>query len=185
MEHIKVILLQKISKLGHIGDIVKVKPGFARNYLLPRKIALRANEENMKYFESRRAQIEAANADLRSAAQKIAEDVKIFSIILVRQASEKGQLYGSVTARDIAAAIKAQGVDVVPGNVNLNVPIKMLGVYDLSVDLHPEVSVPVRLSVAKSEEEAKQLLDAADAEAAAGKGGEKGESTTASSTAVA
>lgn len=162
MEHIKVILLQKVSKLGHIGDIVKVRPGFARNYLLPNKIALRANEENLKYFEARRAQIEAANADLRSAAQKIADSVRVFSVSLIRQASEKGQLYGSVTARDIAASIKAQGVNVVPGNVNLNIPIKMLGVYELSVDLHPEVSVPVKVSVAKSEEEAKQRLAASE-----------------------
>jgi large subunit ribosomal protein L9 len=162
MEHIKVILLQRVAKLGHIGDVVKVKPGFARNYLLPKKIALRANEENMKYFEERKVQIEAANAESRAEAQKIADKVKIFSITLIRQASEKGQLYGSVTARDIAAAIKEQDVNVTPGQVNLNVPIKMLGVYDLSVDLHPEVSVPVKLSVAKSEEEAQQQFTTAE-----------------------
>ena len=162
MEHIKVILLQRVAKLGHIGDVVKVKPGFARNYLLPKKIALRANEENMKYFEERQVQIEAANAESRAEAQKIADKVKIFSITLIRQASEKGQLYGSVTARDIAAAIKEQDVNVTPGQVNLNVPIKMLGVYDLSVDLHPEVSVPVKLSVAKSEEEAQQQFTTAE-----------------------
>ncbi len=162
MEHIKVILLQRVAKLGHIGDVVKVKPGFARNYLLPKKIALRANEENMKYFEERKVQIEAANAESRAEAQKIADKVKVFSITLIRQASEKGQLYGSVTARDIAAAIKEQDVNVSPGQVNLNVPIKMLGVYDLSVDLHPEVSVPVKLSVAKSEEEAQQQFTTAE-----------------------
>ena len=162
MEHIKVILLQRVAKLGHIGDVVKVKPGFARNYLLPKKIALRANEENMKYFEERKVQIEAANAESRAEAQKIADKVKVFSITLIRQASEKGQLYGSVTARDIAAAIKEQDVNVTPGQVNLNVPIKMLGVYDLSVDLHPEVSVPVKLSVAKSEEEAQQQFTTAE-----------------------
>ena len=162
MEHIKVILLQRVAKLGHIGDVVKVKPGFARNYLLPKKIVLRANEENMKYFEERKVQIEAANAESRAEAQKIADKVKIFSITLIRQASEKGQLYGSVTARDIAAAIKEQDVNVTPGQVNLNVPIKMLGVYDLSVDLHPEVSVPVKLSVAKSEEEAQQQFTTAE-----------------------
>ena len=162
MEHIKVILLQRVAKLGHIGDVVKVKPGFARNYLLPKKIALRANEENMKYFEERKVQIEAANAESRAEAQKIADKVKVFSITLIRQASEKGQLYGSVTARDIAMAIKAQDVNVAPGQVNLNVPIKMLGVYDLSVDLHLEVSVPVKLSVAKSEEEAQQQFTTAE-----------------------
>ena len=162
MEHIKVILLQRVAKLGHIGDVVKVKPGFARNYLLPKKIVLRANEENMKYFEERKVQIEAANAESRAEAQKIADKVKIFSITLIRQASEKGRLYGSVTARDIAAAIKEQDVNVTPGQVNLNVPIKMLGVYDLSVDLHPEVSVPVKLRVAKSEEEAQQQFTTAE-----------------------
>ena len=162
MEHIKVILLQRVAKLGHIGDVVKVKAGFARNYLLPKKIALRANEENMKYFEERKVQIEAANAESRAEAQKIADKVKVFSITLIRQASEKGQLYGSVTARDIATAIKAQDVNVAPGQVNLNVPIKMLGVYDLSVNLHPEVSVPVKLSVAKSEEEAQQQFTTAE-----------------------
>ena len=162
MEHIKVILLQRVANLGHIGDVVKVKPGFARNYLLPKKIALRANEENMRYFEERKVQIEAANAESRAEAQKIADKVKVFSITLIRQASEKGQLYGSVTARDIAMAIKAQDVNVAPGQVNLNVPIKMLGVYDLSVDLHPEVSVPVKLSVAKSEEEAQQQFTTAE-----------------------
>ena len=162
MEHIKVILLQRVAKLGHIGDVVKVKPGFARNYLLPKKIALRANEENMKYFEERKVQIEAANAESRAEAQKIADKVKVFSITLIRQASEKGQLYGSVTVRDIATAIKAQDVNVAPGQVNLNVPIKMLGVYDLSVNLHPEVSVPVKLSVAKSEEEAQQQFTTAE-----------------------
>lgn len=156
MEHIKVILLQRVAKLGHIGDIVKVKPGFARNYLLPKKIALRATEANKKYFEERKVQIEAANAESRAEAQKIADKIKVFSITVVRQASEKGQLYGSVTARDIAAAIKEQGVSVSAGQVSLNVPIKMLGVYELAVDLHPEVSVPVKLSVAKSEEEAQQ-----------------------------
>ena len=162
MEHIKVILLQRVAKLGHIGDVVKVKPGFARNYLLPKKIVLRANEENMKYFEERKVQIEAANAESRAEAQKIADKVKIFSITLIRQASEKGRLYGAVTARDIAAAIKEQDVNVTPGHINLNVPIKMLGVYDLSVDLHPEVSVPVKLSVAKSEEEAQQQFTTAE-----------------------
>jgi large subunit ribosomal protein L9 len=163
MEHIKVILLQKVAKLGSIGDIVSVKPGFARNYLLPEKIAMRATNENKKYFEDKRAQIEASNAEMRGKAQKVADNVKCFSITLVRQASEKGHLYGSVTARDIASAIKTTGVTVTASKINLNIPIKELGVYDLSVDLHPEVSVPVRLSVAKSEEEAKQQIAALSA----------------------
>lgn len=162
MEHVKVILLQRVAKLGHIGDVVKVRPGFARNYLFPKKIALRATEENMKYFEERKVHIEAANAESRAEAQKIADKVGAFSITLVRQASEKGQLYGSVTARDIAVAIKEQGVSVSAGQINLNMPIKMLGVYEFSVDLHPEVSVAVKLSVAKSEEEAQQQFTSAE-----------------------
>lgn len=160
MEHIKVVLLQKVAKLGHIGDVVKVRPGFARNYLLPKKIALRATEENIKYFEAQKTKIEADNAEMRAKAQKIADEIGAISITVVRQASEKGQLYGSVAARDIAAAISDQGIKVTPGQVNLNAPIKMLGVYDVSVDLHPEVSVSVKLSIAKSEEEAKQQFAA-------------------------
>lgn len=161
MEHVKVILLQKVAKLGNIGDTVNVKPGFARNYLLPKKIALRATNENKKYFEDKRAQIEAENAKTRSEAQKISDKVKNFSITLIRQASEKGHLYGSVTAKDIASAISAikeNNITVTAGQINLNTPIKEIGLYELSIDLHPEVSVPVKLSVAKSEEEAQQLM---------------------------
>jgi large subunit ribosomal protein L9 len=155
MEHIKVILLQKVARLGHIGDVVSVKPGFARNYLLPKKIALRATNENLKYFENKKEQIKAANAESRAEAQAIAEKMKNLSISVVRQTSDKGHLYGSVTGRDIAAAIKTAGFTVTAGQVNLDTPIKTLGIYDISVDLHPEVSVPVKLCVAKSEEEAK------------------------------
>jgi large subunit ribosomal protein L9 len=158
MEHVKVILLQRVARLGNIGDVVNVKPGFARNYLLPKKIALRATNENLKYFEERRSHIEAANAETRDEAQKIADKIKCFTVTLVRQASEKGHLYGSVTVRDIAASIKESGINITAGQINLNVPIKELGVYDLSADLHPEVSVPVKLSIAKSEEEAQQQI---------------------------
>ncbi len=158
MGYVKVVLLQKVSKLGTIGDVVKVKPGFARNYLLPKKIALRATNENLKYFEDQRAQIEAANEKSRAEAEKIAEKMKNLSVSLIRQASEKGQLYGSVTGRDIANAISTAGFAVSAGQINLNTPIKMLGIYELSVELHPEVIVPVKLSVAKSEEEAKQQI---------------------------
>ncbi|MDR2781686.1 MAG: 50S ribosomal protein L9 [Holosporaceae bacterium] len=161
MEHVKVVLLQKIAKLGHIGDVVNVKPGFARNYLLPKKIALRATNENLKYFEDRKTQIEEANAEKRSEAQKVAEKMKNLSVSIVRQASDKGRLYGSVSCRDIALAIKNAGFSVTAGQVNLVDAIKTLGVYDLSVDLHPEVSITIKLSVAKSEEEAHlQISDA-------------------------
>ncbi|MDR1983107.1 MAG: 50S ribosomal protein L9 [Holosporaceae bacterium] len=160
MESIKIILLQRVAKLGQIGDIVNVKPGFARNYLFPQKIALRATKGNMKYFDDKRAQIEAANAETRAEAQKIAEKMKGVSISIVRQASDKGQLYGSVTRRDIANAIKNAGFIVTAGQVNLNAPIKLLGVYDVPIDLHPDVFVTVKLSIAKSEEEALLKIEA-------------------------
>lgn len=165
MEHIKVILLQKVLKLGTIGDIVNVKAGFARNYLLPKKFALRATKENMKYFEEKKAQIEAHNAETRAEAQKIADKIKCFTVTLIRQASEKGHLYGSVTARNIASAINSNGVTVTSAQIDLNIPIKQLGVYDLFVNLHPEVSVPLKLSVAKSEEEAQLQITATETKA--------------------
>jgi len=160
MEHIKVILLQRVSKLGYIGDVVNVKPGYARNYLLPKKIALRATKENLKYFEDQKEQIQQANEAAKAEAQKIADKMGQLTIALVRQASEKGQLYGSVTSRDISAAIKELGYKVNAGQVDLSAPIKTVGVYEIGVNLHPEVSVMVKLSVAKSEEEAKQQMTA-------------------------
>jgi len=158
MEHIKVILLQRVSKLGYIGDIVNVKPGYARNYLLPKKIALRATKENLKYFEDQKEQIQQANEAAKAEAQKVADKMGQLTITLVRQASEKGQLYGSVTGRDISAAIKELGYKVNAGQVDLSAPIKTVGVYEIGVNLHPEISVVVKLSVAKSEEEAKQQM---------------------------
>ena len=158
MEHIKVILLQRVSKLGYIGDVVNVKPGYARNYLLPKKIALRATKENLKYFEEQKEQIKKNNEIAKAEAQKVADQMGQLAISLVRQASEKGQLYGSVTGRDISAAIKELGYKVSAGQVDLSAPIKTIGVYEISVNLHPEVSVMVKLSVAKSEEEAKQQI---------------------------
>lgn len=158
MGYVKVVLLQRVSKLGTIGDVVKVKPGYARNYLLPKKIALRATNENLKYFENQRAQIEVANAESRAEALKISDKMKNLSVTLIRQASEKGQLYGSVTSRDIANAVKAAGFTVTAGQVDLGTPIKSLGIYEIKVELHPEVVVTVKLSVAKSEEEAKQQI---------------------------
>lgn len=160
MEHIKVILLQRVSKLGYIGDVVNVKPGYARNYLLPKKIALRATKENLKYFEDQKEQIQKNNEIAKAEAQKVADQMGQLAISLVRQASEKGQLYGSVTGRDISAAIKELGYKVSAGQVDLSAPIKTIGVYEIDVNLHPEVSVMVKLSVAKSEEEAKQQISA-------------------------
>ena len=160
MKQMKVILLQRVAKLGCIGDVVNVKPGFARNYLLPQRIALRANKANMEYFESKKAEIEAANEKSKNEALLLLEKVKDVTIILVRQASEKGHLYGSVSARDIAAQISEKGVVVSPSKVSINSPIKELGVYSVSVSLHPEVYVDIKVSVGKSEDEAISQLSA-------------------------
>lgn len=165
MERMKVVLLRRIAKLGTIGDVVSVKPGFARNYLLPKKFALRATEENLKYFESQRERIVAENAKGKEAAGLVAKKLGGTSIVLIRQASEKGQLYGSVTARDIASAIKVADYKVAASQVNLNIPIKALGIYEVSVELHPEVIIAISLNVAKSEEEARAQAEEATKEA--------------------
>lgn len=159
MKNVEVILLQKVANCGITGDVVKVKPGFARNYLFPKKMALRASEENLKYFESQRTIIEAKNAETRKEAEKIAEKMNNFSVTLIRQASERGHLYGSVTGRDIAKSIEGSGFSISAAQVNLNSPIKEIGIYNVSISLHPEVEISVSLNVAKSEEEALQQKD--------------------------
>jgi large subunit ribosomal protein L9 len=150
----EVILLERVEKLGAIGDVVKVKNGFARNYLLPRKKALRANESNRKLFEANRARIEEENANRRSDAEKASKSVDGKSVQLIRQASNTGQLYGSVSARDIADALEAEGAKVAKSQVVLDRPIKAIGMYDVKIALHPEVSVTVKVNVARSPEEA-------------------------------
>src|SRR5690348_14788395 len=150
----EVILLERVEKLGAIGDVVKVKDGFARNYLLPRKKALRANESNRKLFESNRARIEEENANRRSEAEKAAKGVEGKSVQLIRQASNTGQLYGSVSARDIAEALEGVGAHVAKSQVVLDRPIKAIGVHEVKIALHPEVSVTVKVNVARSPEEA-------------------------------
>jgi large subunit ribosomal protein L9 len=149
-----VILLERIEQLGQMGDVVKVKPGFARNFLLPQKKALRATKENREYFEGQRHQLEAQNLQRRQEAEKIAERMKNLSVALVRQAGETGQLYGSVSARDVAEAVTAAGFTVGRQQVLLSQPIKQLGTTQIRVQLHPEVYVMVGLTVALSEEEA-------------------------------
>ena len=150
----EVILLERIEKLGHIGDVVNVKNGFARNYLLPNKKALRANDSNRKLFEANRARIEAENAERRSAAEKDSKTVDGKTVQLIRQASNTGQLYGSVTARDIVEALEAEGAKVTKSQVVLDRPIKAIGMQDVKIALHPEVSVTVHVNVARSPEEA-------------------------------
>ena len=150
----EVILLQRVEKLGHIGEVVNVKPGFARNFLLPQKKALRATDENKKRFEAQRAQIEANNLKLKEEAQKIAGKVDGLKIVLIRQASETGILFGSVSTRDIADGVTKAGFTVERRQVVLDKPIKTLGLHPVRVALHPEVVVTVTANVAKSEDEA-------------------------------
>ena len=150
----EIILLERVEKLGAIGDVVKVKDGFARNYLLPNKKALRANEANRKLFEANRSKIESDNADRRSEAEKSAKGVDGKTVQLIRQASNTGQLYGSVSARDIVDALEAEGAKVTKSQVVLDRPIKAIGMHEIRVALHPEVSVAVKVNVARSPEEA-------------------------------
>jgi large subunit ribosomal protein L9 len=157
-----VILLERVEKLGGIGDVVSVKPGFARNYLLPRKKALRANEANRKVFEANRAQIEADNAARRATAEKDAKGIDGKSVTLIRQASNTGQLYGSVSVRDIVDALAADGVKVQKNQVVLDKPIKAIGVNTVKVALHPEVSVNITVNVARSPEEAELQAQGVD-----------------------
>jgi large subunit ribosomal protein L9 len=158
----EVILLERIVKLGQMGDTVKVKPGYARNYLLPQGKALRATENNKKLFEAQKTQIEARNLERRQEALEVAERMRDLNIIMVRQAGEGGQLYGSVTARDVADAIKEQGYAIERGMVELHLPIKSLGRYEVPVMLHAEVTLDVPVTVARSQEEGENQVNAAD-----------------------
>jgi large subunit ribosomal protein L9 len=152
----KVILLERVEKLGAIGDVVSVKDGFARNFLIPRAKALRATTANLKVFETQRSQIEARNAEARAGAEKAGEKLDGSSYVLIRQAGESGQLYGSVSARDVADAITADGGKVERSQVVLNVPIKTLGLHAVKLRLHPEVTVTVTVNVARSPDEAER-----------------------------
>ena len=150
----EVILLERVEKLGHIGDVVNVKNGFARNYLLPNKKALRANEANKKLFEVNRSRIEAENAERKTHAEKSAKGVDGKTVQLIRQASNTGQLYGSVSARDIAEALEGVGAHVGKSQIVLDRPIKAIGMHEIKIALHPEVAVTVKVNVARSPEEA-------------------------------
>jgi large subunit ribosomal protein L9 len=159
----EVILLERIEKLGQMGDVVKVKPGFARNYLLPQKKALRATEENKRVFDAQKAQLEAQNLENRKEAESIAAKMDGEKVILIRQAGEAGQLYGSVNARDVAEALAAAGFTVARSQVELSRPIKTLGLHDVIVRLHPEVTVTINANVARTEDEAQVQADTGQA----------------------
>jgi large subunit ribosomal protein L9 len=152
----KVILLERVEGWGGLGDVVSVKDGYARNFLLPRHKALRATEANLKVFEGQRAEIEARNARAKDAAAKSGEKLDGSAYVLIRQAGESGQLYGSVSGRDVADAINAEGGKVERAMVVLDKPIKTLGLHEVKVRLHPEVTVTVTLNIARSQDEAER-----------------------------
>lgn len=154
-----IILLERVEKLGAIGDVVSVKDGYARNFLLPNKKALRANDANRKVFEANRARIESDNASRRDEAQAASSNVEGKQIVLIRAASQTGQLYGSVSVKDIVDGLNAQDAKVAKSMIVLERPIKTLGLFDVKVVLHPEVSVNVKVNVARSDDEAELQKD--------------------------
>lgn len=158
----EVILLERIGRLGQMGETVKVKDGYARNFLLPQGKALRANEANKKKFEGQRAQLEAQNLERKNEASAVAEKLNGESFIVVRSAGETGQLYGSVSTRDIAEIISANGFTLHRNQVELNHPIKTIGLHEVSISLHPEVQVQVTVNIARSTEEAERQAKGED-----------------------
>ncbi len=150
----EIILLERIESLGQMGDVVKVKSGYARNFLLPKKKALRATKENVAFFETQKKALEATNVKKRDEAEKLAKKVDGLKVVIIRQAAEAGQLFGSVSSRDIAEAITAAGVKVERNQVQVNQAFKLIGLFPVSVALHPEVKSTVTLNIARSEEEA-------------------------------
>ncbi|MCC6827150.1 MAG: 50S ribosomal protein L9 [Novosphingobium sp.] len=162
----QIILLERIEKLGSIGDVVTVKDGYARNFLLPNKKALRANDANRKVFEANRARIEADNASRRAEAEVHGKDVDGTTVVLIRASSNSGQLYGSVSVRDIVDALNAEGAKISKAAIILERPIKTIGVFDVRVALHPEVSVNVKVNVARSPDEANLQAQGVDVMAA-------------------
>ncbi|MCZ7656415.1 MAG: 50S ribosomal protein L9 [Xanthobacteraceae bacterium] len=152
----EVILLERVAKLGQMGEVVHVKDGFARNFLLPKGKALRATEENRARFEGMKKQLEVRNLELKSEAEKVAGKVDGQSFVVLRQASETGQLYGSVTARDIAAILTDGGFSVNRSQIALNMPIKGIGLHKVPLSLHPEVEVAITINVARSPDEAER-----------------------------
>ncbi|MXP40927.1 50S ribosomal protein L9 [Altererythrobacter soli] len=173
-----IILLERIEKLGGIGDVVTVKDGYARNFLLPQKKALRANESNKQVFEANRERLEAENAERRSDAEKMGEKVAGAEVVLIRASSNSGQLYGSVNVRDIAAALEEQGHSVDKRQVIMGSPIKTIGMHDVTIALHPEVRVTIKANVARSDDEAELQRQGVDVMAQAFEDGRSDEGFT-------
>ena len=159
----QVILLERIEKLGQMGDVVNVKAGYARNFLLPKKKAMRATNSNQAVFEQQRTQLEADNLKRRQEAESVSVKIDGISVTIIRQAGDSGQLYGSVSARDISESVTEAGATVNRNQILLNKPIKALGVFETRVALHPEVSVNITVNIARTEEEAKLQLEAGSA----------------------
>ena len=175
----QVVLLERIEKLGQMGDVVTVKDGYARNYLVPHGKALRATKANLAEFERRRVQLEAVNLQRKEEAQRLARQIDGRSVVIIRQAGEAGQLYGSVNARDIAAAFTADGLTIERRQVQLPAALKELGIHQVRIRLHPEVDATVAVNVARTPEEAEIQADPARAAAlAATSGAEPGEQPT-------
>ncbi len=152
----EVILLERIDRLGQMGDVVKVKDGYARNFLLPMKKALRKTKDNMAYFEAKRQEFEARNAQLKAAAEELSKKLEGVSVIIVRQAAETGQLYGSVTSRDVYDALHEAGYTIERRQIDLNQPFKNIGIFDVRLALHPDVVQTVRVNIGRTEDEAKK-----------------------------
>lgn len=151
----QVVLLQRVEDLGQMGEVVTVKPGFARNFLIPRKKALRATKENLAYFEAQRKTLEIANANTKKEAEATAAKMDKLTVVVIRQAAESGKLYGSVSTRDIAEAVNAKGYKTGRDQYTVNQSIKTLGLFPVKLSLHPEINVTVTVNIARSEEEAK------------------------------
>ncbi len=160
----ELILLEKVNNLGLMGDLVRVKPGYARNYLLPQKKALKNTEENRRYFEDKRVEIEARNLELRNEAEAVSEKIDGQSFIVIRSASETGSLYGSVSKRDIATAATESGLSIDRKQIELNRPFKEIGIYEVKVNLHPEVETIIYINIARTVEEAEAQSDAGEEE---------------------
>jgi large subunit ribosomal protein L9 len=181
-----VILLERVENLGQMGQVVKVRPGFARNFLLPQKKAMRATKANLAHFENQRTQLEAQNLTRKSEAEQVAAKLNGLKVVLIRQAGESGQLYGSVSARDLSDAVTAAGFTVTRGQIVLEKPIKTLGLFPLRVVLHPEVAVQVMANIAQSADEADMQAQGIDplrlaAEAAAREAEEQRQAAAAAS----
>ena len=156
MANVELILLQRVEKLGQMGEVVKVKPGYARNFLLPQAKAVRATKANRERFERERVQLEAQNLKRREEAERVAERVQGLTVVLIRQAGDSGSLFGSVTSRDISDAATASGLTIERSQVLLEHPIKVLGISSVRVALHPEVTIDIKVNVARSVEEAEK-----------------------------